>query len=184
MTVKSKQTKTESPSDVNMCEVLTLQWPSTQITLCSQIHQSAQWGALTITVDKEQVNWCVLEHLFWREWSNYKNRQKKRNCSLRRSTNVKFWKFKFFAENFHWKTTAVHSTMHFSAQPLMTTDDITILDILVDNLEPTIARVLLRHSVEEEPHYTHTDPTLRVWCASLAFVSRPRNWPRPKQSSS
>jgi len=29
--------------------------------------------------------------------------------------------------------------MHFSAQPLMTTDDITILDILVDNLEPTIA---------------------------------------------
>jgi len=30
--------------------------------------------------------------------------------------------------------------MHFSAQPLMTTDDITILDILVDNLEPTIAQ--------------------------------------------
>ena len=56
--------KTESLSDVCMCEVSTPQSPRAQISLFSQIHQSTRCGAVTTIVGQERDNWCVLKHLF------------------------------------------------------------------------------------------------------------------------
>ena len=42
------------------------------------------------TVDKKQVNSCVLKHLFCRELSNQTYCQKNRKCCLRRVTFSKF----------------------------------------------------------------------------------------------
>jgi len=59
-----------------MSGVSTQQWPSIQITLFEKTLQSARLDAVTTPVDKKQVNSCVLEDLFSREFSNKKYRQK------------------------------------------------------------------------------------------------------------
>ena len=76
----------ESSSDVRRCEVLTPQWPSTQIPLFSQTRQSTRCGAVAATVEKERVNWCDKIPFFGGIEAAKKNRQKKRKCYLQRDT--------------------------------------------------------------------------------------------------
>ena len=71
-TLKNK----EVLSDVCMCRVSTQQWLSTKITLFERTHQSAGLDAVTTPVDKEQVHFCVLQHLCLREFNNKGNRPK------------------------------------------------------------------------------------------------------------
>jgi len=69
-----------------MCEVLTPQWPSTQIPLFSQTRQSARCGAVAATVEKERVNWCDKIPFFGGIDAAKKSRQKKQKCYLQRDT--------------------------------------------------------------------------------------------------
>jgi len=49
--------------------------------LFERTRQSARLDAVTKPIEKEQINSCVLKHLFWREFSNKKIFQSPGNLS-------------------------------------------------------------------------------------------------------
>ena len=69
---------------------IVLTWPSTHITLCEIIRQSAWLDAVTIPLTEASEFLCTKAPLFGGSWATKNIAKKPWKCCLRRATNVTF----------------------------------------------------------------------------------------------